>query len=58
MPAVRPYVSNLICSTALCKSSMAFPKDLALARQPDLQGLGETQRISQEAMDKGLVGPA
>jgi hypothetical protein len=55
MPAVRPYVSNLICSTALCKSSMAFP---TLARQPDSQGLGETRRISQEAMDKGLVGPA
>ncbi len=34
-----------------------FPEDLALARQPDLQGLGGSQRIGQEAMDQGLARP-
>ncbi len=29
-----------------------FPEDLALARQPDLQGLGGSQRTGQSAMDE------
>jgi uncharacterized membrane protein len=34
-----------------------LPEDLALARQPDLQGLGgSSPRISREAMDQGLAG--
>jgi len=34
-----------------------FPEDLALARQPDLQGLGGSQPTSLEAMDEELIGP-
>jgi uncharacterized membrane protein len=34
-----------------------FPEDLALARQPDLQGLGGSQRSSQHAMDQEHAAP-
>ena len=35
-----------------------FPEDLALARQPDLQGLGgSSPRIGQDAKDQELAGP-
>ena len=34
-----------------------FPEDLALARQPDLQGLGGSQWVGQEAMAQVHAGP-
>jgi uncharacterized membrane protein len=34
-----------------------FPEDLALARQPDLQGLGGSQRSSQHATDQEHAAP-
>jgi uncharacterized membrane protein len=51
--AALGYELNLL-DRALVKL-YEFPEDLALARQPDLQGLGGSQRIGQEAADLGAA---